>query len=144
MTEAALVRQVIDLNNKAGRKAIKIHGNQYTEAGTPDILISGFETVNNVGVPVPIFIEAKIKDNLPEQVQILRLIQWGNSGFWTAVIWSVQDYHNFYSAVLARLGSKPYFMGFFKHGRAMATPEIYSKFYPEQEELYSRLTYGIR
>lgn len=88
MNEAYLQRKIHkDLEQRfPNSKIIKIHGNRYTEKGTPDI----------IGCLAPsgktIVIETKIKNNKPTQLQCYRLEQFKQAGaisFWTN---SFEDY----------------------------------------------------
>lgn len=66
-----------------GFKAIKVHANEFTEEGTPDldICIGGWA----------VKIETKQPGGRLEPIQMLRLKQWQNAGALTGVCESVED-----------------------------------------------------
>jgi hypothetical protein len=63
-----------------GVKAVKFHGDEYTEVGTPDILCIAYGT--------PIWIEVKRKGEEPTPIQYARLRQWKRAG---AIVTWVDD-----------------------------------------------------
>lgn len=84
MKESAIRKKVLGyLNSLSGCKAIKIHGNMYTEAGTPDIAgcIRGRA----------FFIELKKPGEEPTVIQRKRLREWADAGAITGVVESLED-----------------------------------------------------
>lgn len=72
-------------------KALKIHGNQYTESGTPDIHITCLGR--------SFWVELKVGDNQPKKIQQQRLKEWAESGAEVCVAYSVDDVRNLLRAV---------------------------------------------
>lgn len=64
-------------------KCIKIHGNQYTEAGTPDLHITWRGQ--------SYWLEAKVGDNQPSRIQQVRLREWAAAGGIAGIVRSVED-----------------------------------------------------
>lgn len=96
MTESNLVRRIMDKVSELRRsglriKAVKFHGNQYTEAGTPDLHIT-FEGRSY-------WLEVKTGDYEPTELQKHRMNEWSESGAVSHVVRSVD-------AVLMALGIK--------------------------------------
>lgn len=65
-------------------KFLKLHGSQFSETGTPDIHVT-FEGRS-------FWIEAKIDDEKPSDIQEQRLIEWGSAGAVTGVVWTLADF----------------------------------------------------
>lgn len=85
--EKIIVKDILKfLNDLPYCKAIKIHGNQYTESGTPDIFAC-YRGQTMV-------FECKQKDEKPTKIQELRLKEWGEAGALNAVARSVDDIEN--------------------------------------------------
>ena len=91
-------------------KVLKVHGNQFMEAGTPDLLI-GF-TVNNLTVIT--FVEAKVGSNKPTAIQERRLKEWGKI-MATAAVWDLQAFENFYMDVLRNIERTGHYEGYYGH-----------------------------
>ena len=73
MKEATLVRRVLtELNAVPGCKAVKVHGSQYTEAGTPDI----FGCYHGKAF----LIECKVGNNVLGKIQQWRFEAWMAAG----------------------------------------------------------------
>lgn len=74
MNEAALTKNIlVTLNSHSDCKAIKVHGSQFTEAGTPDILGCWR------GIMFTIEVKAA-KATTPTAIQLERLNQWRQAG----------------------------------------------------------------
>lgn len=71
------------LNRLRETKAIKIHGDEYMESGTPDIIGSDPEGM--------FAFEAKDAGNDPSPIQQERLIEWGLTGARVGVIYNESD-----------------------------------------------------
>ena len=71
------------LNSLPNTKAIKVHGSQYMEAGTPDIICVHHGT--------PYFLEAKQPGKKPTKIQKHRLSQWTEAGALCHVVTSLTD-----------------------------------------------------
>lgn len=82
MKESTLVDNIRKVLKKRGVKTLKIHGNAYHEAGTPDI----------VGCYDGHFLALEVKrdeKSKPTPLQVQRLAEWYSAGAITAVVWSV-------------------------------------------------------
>lgn len=68
---------------KRGGEAYKVHGNEFTPRGTPDIcgVYKGFS----------IWLETKMPGNKPTLIQWKRMRDWRAAGSFTCVPYSVQD-----------------------------------------------------
>ena len=87
MTETQLSKKVLNyLNSLPSCKAIKIHGSAYQEAGTPDILCCHKGHL--------VFIELKVSNNEPTNIQLTRLCQWELAGATATVCWSLDEVKN--------------------------------------------------
>lgn len=78
-----ILKYVNGLNNC---KCIKIHGDEYTETGTPDLFA--------VVYGLPVLIEVKRKGEEPTAIQYARLRQWKRAGAivtWVDNFKAVQD-----------------------------------------------------
>lgn len=75
--ESNLTARILAYLKKYRHKAIKIHVDQYQEAGTPDIIacVRGF----------CLMVEVKKPGELPTKIQLLRLDEWRRSGAFTLV-----------------------------------------------------------
>lgn len=86
MSEATLVRKIIELIRKNGGEATKFHGGAYTRSGEPDIFA--------VFMGIPLLIEAKVPGKKPTKIQLSRIKKWQKAGalsFWTDNIKDVKD-----------------------------------------------------
>ncbi len=83
MTEATLQRAIQKAIRDAGGKVIKIHGNAYTQAGTPDLI--------GVLRGVSFAIEVKRPGQSATLLQTHELEQWGLQGWAVGVATSVQE-----------------------------------------------------
>lgn len=84
MKESTLKKNVLDyLNSLPGCKAIKIHGNAYTEAGTPDIA--------GCMMGRAFWIELKVPGEEPTAIQRKRLQEWAEAGAIVGVVTSVEE-----------------------------------------------------
>lgn len=78
-SERSIVSNIMKFaNDLPYTKAIKLHGDRYVEAGTPDVLI--------VQRGVPIFVEVKTKRGVVTAIQKRRLAQWSIVGAETVVV----------------------------------------------------------
>lgn len=78
MSEAILQRKIqASILKKYGGKVIKVHGNEFTEVGTPD-LIGGF-VLNDCHYAY--VIEVKLPGHEPTPIQKRRINEWRNAGF---------------------------------------------------------------
>ena len=81
MKESTLKKKVLEyLNSVPGCKAIKMHGNRYVEAGTPDICCCYQGRA--------MWIELKRPGEQPTPIQLKRLREWQEAG---AVVGWVTD-----------------------------------------------------
>lgn len=90
MKESTLRKNVLNyLNSLPQCKAIKIHGNAYTEAGTPDIMgcIEGRA----------FFLELKVPGKKPTAIQERRLREWKEAGAITGVVTSIEEVRAIFS-----------------------------------------------
>ena len=79
MLETQLTNRILgELNSVEGCKAIKTHGGQYLEAGTPDIV--GCYRGHMFAL------EVKVGDRPPEAIQKHRLDQWGAMGAFAIIV----------------------------------------------------------
>lgn len=84
MKETTLAKKVLDyLNSLPECKAIKIHGNMYTQTGTPDI-------VGCIKGRMFLF-ELKVPGNKPTEIQERRLREWRAAGALAEVIYSMGE-----------------------------------------------------
>jgi hypothetical protein len=77
------------LNEQPMTKALKIHGSQYMESGTPDLLVvyRGFT----------MWIELKTrKSDKPSHIQKRRLREWKAVGCQATVCWTLDEVKDFY------------------------------------------------
>lgn len=82
--ETILLGHIRDaLHKLPNTKVIKIHGNAYTEMGTPDLLGSCMGQC--------IAIEVKVPGEDPALIQILRLDQWALTGARVGVAHSIDE-----------------------------------------------------
>lgn len=82
--EAALVYLTLRyLNGLRGCKAVKFHGSEYTEAGTPDIV--GCYRGRTF------LIEAKVEGGKVSKIQDYRLKQWKSAGAVVAVVTTLDE-----------------------------------------------------
>lgn len=82
--EKELVRRILaTLNRQPGVKAIKIHGSQFVERGTPDIM-----GVNN---GTPFFIETKRHGEAVSDIQYVRLSEWEKAGARVGTAYDIDD-----------------------------------------------------
>ena len=91
-------------------KVLKVHGNQFMEAGTPDLLIG--LSINNVTVVM--FVESKVGNNKPTAIQERRLKEWGFI-MATAAVWDILAFQNFYMDVLRNLERTGVYQGYYGH-----------------------------
>jgi hypothetical protein len=75
--ESNLTARLLAYLKKYRHKAIKIHVDQYQEAGTPDIIacVRGY----------CLLVEVKKPGALPTKIQRLRLLEWQHAGAFTLV-----------------------------------------------------------
>jgi hypothetical protein len=86
--ESDIVKTIIHwIQTQPGGKAIKVHGNEYMELGTPDI-IGGFTLPCG---PVPVAFEVKKPGNVARKLQEYRLRQWRGAGFCAHQVESLED-----------------------------------------------------
>lgn len=86
MSEARLVRAILAaLNARPHTKAIKIHGNAYTEAGTPDVLGCDQRGAFAIEVKRP---GERVK---PGGIQEKRLAEWAVAGARVGVATTVDE-----------------------------------------------------
>ena len=90
------------------QKVMKIHGSQFQEAGTPDLLI-GFVYKETT---VVMFVEAKVGNNKPTPIQERRLKEWGKI-MATAAVWDLQAFENFYMDVLRNIERTGVYQGYY-------------------------------
>ena len=83
MTEAVLQRAIQKAIRDRGGKVIKIHGNAYAQAGTPDLI--------GVLAGVSFAIEVKRPGKTATKLQTHELEQWGLQGWAVGVATSVDD-----------------------------------------------------
>ena len=99
MSEADLVRRIIRHVEENGGKAIKIHGNEFVEAGTPDVLgsllVEGRLRLN-------FLLEVKLPGNEPEPIQHYRLKQWEEAGMYAGWCDSFDGFVGFLEEIAAR------------------------------------------
>ena len=96
MRESVLIKQMLDHVKKlrqdgAAIKAMKIHGSMYQESGTPDVHV----TYKGRSY----WIEAKVGNNKPTLIQLLRIKEWGDSGAVAVVVYSVEEFIELLDAV---------------------------------------------
>lgn len=77
------IRKALKKRYKRDIKFIKIHGNEFTEAGTPDI-IGCYKSICFV-------MECKNERGKTSRIQRVRLRQWARAGAFTAIPRSAQD-----------------------------------------------------
>lgn len=83
MSEASVVKSIVDYIKKIGGAVIKTHGDAYSVVGTPDLLaciLGDFWAI-----------EVKDGDNTPSKAQRYQLKLWRNAGAHTLVAWSMGD-----------------------------------------------------
>lgn len=79
-----MTQTILDaLNNIQGIIAIKIHGNEYTRTGEPDIIGSNKGTA--------FALEVKVGKNTPTLIQIYRLYEWKQAGARVGLIHNIQE-----------------------------------------------------
>jgi Holliday junction resolvase len=83
MTEATLQRAIQKAIRNRGGKVIKIHGNAYAQAGTPDLI--------GVLDGVSFAIEVKRPGETATKLQAHELEQWGLQGWAVGVATSVDE-----------------------------------------------------
>lgn len=88
MKESALIKAILAMvkaRRQAGAriKAVKIHGSQYSEAGTPDIFICADGRL--------FALEAKVGKGKTTPIQDRRLQEWRDAGAVVGVVRSVGD-----------------------------------------------------
>lgn len=81
--ESKLVNEIRNEIKRLGGKSIKIHGSQYIEIGSPDILgcLKG----------KTLAIECKLISEEPSKIQQYRLEEWRKSGAITGVAHSLEE-----------------------------------------------------
>lgn len=82
--ESRIVKRILDwLNDQPETKAIKIHGSQYMEAGTPDIYccFRGH----------PYFFEVKTPSGHVSKIQEKRMEEWEDAGVSCYVVRSLEN-----------------------------------------------------
>jgi Holliday junction resolvase len=72
MRESVLVTRILEELRSFGAKVIKVHGSQYIEAGTPDLMGCYHGR--------PFAIECKINKNHTTRLQLKRLDEWRSAG----------------------------------------------------------------
>lgn len=65
-------------------KCLKIHGNQFTEQGTPDLHV----TIEGRSL----WVECKVGCNHPTSIQVVRLREWESAGATVAVVRSLDEF----------------------------------------------------
>lgn len=110
------VLTLVQTGELRGGKVLKIHGNQYQEVGTPDLLIS----VSSGKHTAVMFVECKVPGGKLESIQQTRLQQWAQAGMATAVVWSLEGFKQFYNDVLWRMDAD--YSGFYGEYGAVAPP----------------------
>lgn len=97
--EAKIINDILDFVNKTGYgKAIKVHGNIFTESGTPDIIggILVGHPWRDFPTVVPFAIEVKILGEKPSKIQEHRLWEWGIMGGFAATwVTSLEEFKEF-------------------------------------------------
>ena len=84
MSESTFKNRILKyLNGLPGCKAIKMHGNQYVEAGTPDIFCCYRGR--------PVLLELKLPGNEPTVIQLKRLEEWRAAGAVAEWVTSLED-----------------------------------------------------
>ena len=84
MLETSITRKIMEtLNQMENCRAMKLHGNQFTINGTPDILC-----VRNGKA---FFIEVKRPGNKATPKQLFELRKWASAGAMGAVVYSVDE-----------------------------------------------------
>ena len=78
-----------ELNALTDTLAIKIHGNEYTRTGEPDVI--------GTHKGIPFALEIKIEGNNPTPIQIIRLWEWKQAG---ARIGAVRTIHQALEVVM--------------------------------------------
>jgi len=81
--EGKVSAAIIKMIRERGGEAYKVHGNEFTPRGTPDIsgCYKGFS----------IWLETKMPGNKPTLIQWKRMRDWRRAGAFTCVPYSVQD-----------------------------------------------------
>jgi len=81
--EGKVSAAIIKMIKKRGGNAYKVHGNEFTPRGTPDICgaYKGYS----------IWLETKMPGNKPTLIQWKRMRDWRASGAFTCVPYSVED-----------------------------------------------------
>lgn len=84
MTESSIVRACLKaLNAIPGCKAVKVHGNAYTRAGTPDLDVCYRGQAYKLEVKVP--------GARPTPIQVHELAEWARAGAVTGVVYSADE-----------------------------------------------------
>jgi len=82
--EKNIVKKIIkNLNSLPECKAIKFHGNAFTEAGTPDVICAyrGYA----------VLFEVKVPGKKPAKIQEKRISEWSGAGALCKVVFSWED-----------------------------------------------------
>ena len=84
MLETSITRKIMDtLNKMENARSMKLHGNQFTINGTPDLLF--------VKEGQTYFMEVKRPGNKATPKQLFELRKWAGAGAITGVVYSVDD-----------------------------------------------------
>lgn len=80
--ETALQREIQRWVKSVGGKCIKVHGDEFTEEGTPDLVgvVPVRFVARQVTVLVPFALETKTGTNQPTKIQTYRMGEWSNAG----------------------------------------------------------------
>lgn len=92
MKESKLVDKIRNEIKRLGGKSIKIHGNQYIEIGTPDVIgcLKG----------KMLAIECKLPGEEPSKIQKHRLGEWEKVGAITGVAESLEQFRDIIREIL--------------------------------------------
>ncbi len=93
--EKTVVSSIVQYVRANGGKAIKLHGNPYQEAGTPDLIGSvpvGIGKWRGARVGFIHFMVEVKEDAEVSRLQQYRLDEWWQQGFVTGVVRSVTDF----------------------------------------------------
>jgi hypothetical protein len=76
--ESAIVGRILKyLNSKPGVKAIKLHGDAYSVAGTPDISVHSEDVrTTRASSAIPMLLEVKRPGNKPTPIQEKEMAAW--------------------------------------------------------------------